>query len=374
MSGLASSAPRGPTEGAGRPHDGDGRGEAGPAGKALLIAPQWIGDAVMAQPLAARLAASGFRVTALALPSVAPLLRASPGIAEVIEARLAHGRLDLGARRALAAALRRQGFDRAYVLGNNVKSRLIPWLARIPRRIGYRGEAAGLLLTEAVAEPRHERRADGTASSAEPHAPRGDLPAPRGDLRVHYAALAGPGPVPEPELRLPEARIRETLEALDLAPGFIALCPGAEYGPAKRWPHFAGAARLAVAEGRRVVLLGAPRDADTAAAIAAEIPGVTDLCGRTSMDQAMALLAAAAGVISNDSGLMHVAAALGTPTVGLYGSTDPRHTPPAARRSTVLWLHLPCGPCFQRTCPLGHLDCLRTIAAESAWDALRALM
>jgi heptosyltransferase-2 len=98
-----------------------------------------------------------------------------------------------------------------------------------------------------------------------------------------------------------------------------------------------------------------------------------NLCGGTKLDDAIALLATASGVVSNDSGLMHVAAALGRPTVGVYGSTDPRHTPPAAHRSATLWLHLDCSPCFQRTCPLGHSNCLRGIAPEVVWDRLQSL-
>ena len=339
--------------------------------RVLLIAPQWIGDAVMAQPLVALLAGQGARITALALPGVAPVLRAMPGVAEVVEAPFAHGRLDFKARRALAAQLRRQGFERAYVLTNNVKSRLVPWLARIPRRIGYRGEARGLLLTEALAEAPPNKQ--------------------RPDMRRHYAALARPPetpaaaptspsgacdpPLPEPTLAAGQAEACAQRERFALPERWIALCPGAEFGPAKQWPveHYAALARLARQLGFSVAVLGAPRDAQTGAAIATQAPGTLNLCGGTKLDDAIALLATASGVVSNDSGLMHVAAALGRPTVGVYGSTDPRHTPPAAHRSATLWLHLDCSPCFQRTCPLGHSNCLRGIAPEVVWDRLQSL-
>ncbi len=356
----------------------------------LLVAPQWIGDAVMAQPLVALLAARGERVTALALASVAPVLRAMPGIERVLETPFAHGRLDLDARRALARELRGAGFARAYVLGNNLKSRLVPWLARIPLRVGWRGEAAGALLTHALREP------------PAPH--HGQLRGgQRGDMRAHYAALAQelsapvlgaqqtarlPGELPQPVLRVDDARAREVAAGLGLPAGFVALCPGAEYGPAKQWPaeHFAELAGLALAEGRPVAIVGSARERAFAQAILDGLragrkldgtragPPLMDLCGRTSMEQAVDLLAVAAGVVSNDSGLMHVAAALGRPTVGLYGSTDPRHTPPAAHRSATLWLHLPCSPCFQRDCPLGHLNCLRALDPQWAWSVLRDLM
>ncbi len=319
----------------------------------LLVAPQWIGDAVMAQPLAALLAERGHSVVALGLPAVAPVLRAMPGVAEVIEVALAHGRLDLGTRLRVAARLRGARLRSAYVLGNNVKSRLIPWLARIPERVGYRGEAAGLLLTRALAEP-----------------------PPRSDMRARYSTLAGEPSPPQPRLKVTEAAIDSALRRFALRAGAIALCPGAEYGDAKRWPleHFAAFARLAQADGAEVMVLGAPRDAAAGEAIASAAPGARNLCGRTDMEQAIALLASARGVLSNDSGLMHVAAALGRPTVGLYGSTDPRHTPPARHRSATIWLQLDCSPCFARECPLGTLACLRGIAPQQAWDTLRELI
>ncbi len=352
------------------------------AAPSLLVAPQWIGDAVMAQPLVGLLAARGERVVALGLPGVAAVLRAMPGIERVVETPFAHGRLDLRARHDLARELRREHFARAYVLGNNLKARLVPWLARIPLRVGWRGEAAGALLTHALRAPPSSRR---------------------GDVREHYAALAqdlpppvlGPGlpaqpphGVAQPVLRVDPARARAAAQEFELPPGFVALCPGAEYGSAKQWPagHFAALASLALAAGLPVAILGSARERESARAIvetvrarslrdmAAPRPAVVDLCGHTDMEQAIALLAAAGGVVSNDSGLMHVAAALGRPTVGLYGSTDPRHTPPAAHRSATLWLHLPCSPCFQRTCPLGHLNCLRALDPQWAWSALSELM
>ncbi len=344
--------------------------------RSLLVAPQWIGDAVMAQPLAGLLQARGERVTALALPGVADVLRAMPGVDTVLETRFAHGRLDWRARVALAAQLRTQGFARAYVLGNNVKARLVPWLARVPVRVGWSGEAAGALLT---------------------HAWHDAAGAARADLREHYAQLAGavparalgapplpaapPESIAQPRLRVDAARAADTARGCGLETPFVVLCPGAEYGPAKQWPaqHYAALARLAHAAGWRVALLGSARERDIAQAIAqaAEASGdawLVDLCGRTTMAQAIDLLGVAAGVVSNDSGLMHVAAALGRPTVGLYGSTDPRHTPPAAHHSATLWLHLPCSPCFRRTCPLGHANCLRALDPEWAWSALRGLV
>ena len=358
--------------------------------RVLLIAPQWIGDAVMAQPLVALLAARGEEISALGLPSVAPVLRAMPGVSEVIEAPFAHGQLDLALRRGIAKQLRGAGFQRAYILGNNVKSRLVPWLARIPQRMGYTGEARGLLLTDRFEadEPARVRAASEPMAlspvSCRVPRPEGERRADmrRPDMRRHYAALAkfdgAPSPVsiPEPNLRISPDEADEARRRFGLPPRWIALCPGAEYGPAKQWPvaHYAALAIQAQQAGYAVAVLGAPRDAAAGAEIAALSPGSVNLCGATRLADAIALLASCSGAVSNDSGLMHVAAALQRPTVGVYGSTDPRHTPPAAHHSATLWLQLDCSPCFQRTCPLGHLNCLNHISPDAVWRELARLM
>jgi heptosyltransferase-2 len=353
--------------------------------RVLLIAPQWIGDAVMAQPLVALLAARGEQITALGMPSVAPVLRAMPGVIEVIEAPFRHGKLDLALRWRLATQLRERRFERAYVLGNNLKARLVPWLAGIPRRIGHAGEARGLLLTDVIRTdvvrrtlPQPEPMALSPLSCRIPSA----SPAARPDMRLHYAALATAGcsglvgSLPEPTLAIADDKAHAARRRFGLPRRWIALCPGAEYGPAKQWPvgHYAALAALAQRAGYAVAVLGTARDAAAGQAIAAQAAGAIDLCGATSLGEAIALLASSSGVVSNDSGLMHVAAALGRPTLGLYGSTDPRHTPPAAHRSTTLWLQLDCSPCFARTCPLGHLHCLQQITPEAAWHALVPLL
>jgi heptosyltransferase-2 len=358
--------------------------------RVLLIAPQWIGDAVMAQPLVALLAARGEEISALGLPSVAPVLRAMPGVSEVIEAPFAHGQLDLALRRRIAKQLRGAGFQQAYILGNNLKSRLVPWLARIPQRMGYTGEARGLLLTDRFEadEPARVRAASEPMAlspvSCRVPRPEGERRADmrRPDMRRHYAALAkfdgAPSPVsiPEPTLRISPDEADEARRRFGLPPRWIALCPGAEYGPAKQWPvaHYAALAIQAQQAGYAVAVLGAPRDAAAGAEIAALSPGSVNLCGATRLADAIALLASCSGAVSNDSGLMHVAAALQRPTVGVYGSTDPRHTPPAAHHSATLWLQLDCSPCFQRTCPLGHLNCLNHISPDAVWRELARLM
>jgi heptosyltransferase-2 len=156
----------------------------------------------------------------------------------------------------------------------------------------------------------------------------------------------------------------------------LALCPGAEYGPSKRWPaeHFAALARQHVERGWTVWLIGGPADREAAQAIAAAAgAGCTDLAGRTDLGQAVALLSLADAVVSNDSGLMHVAAALGRPQVALFGSSSPEVTPPLSDQARALWLRLDCSPCFKRDCPLGHHRCLRELAPGMVAEALEAV-
>ena len=325
--------------------------------RALVIAPQWIGDAVMTEPLLRRLQARGERVTVGALPWVAPVYRAMPQVSEVVEFPFAHGGLQWAARRAMARHLRGQ-FDVAYVCPNSLKSALLPWWAGIPKRVGYTGESRYGLLTHRLANPKGAVR-----------------PAMVG----FYSALSGADHVSDdrPRLTLQSHDNVPALSTWNLQPqSFYVLAPGAEFGPAKRWPtgHFADLAKLLPGP---VVLLGSTKERDLCCEIAAiadaAFPGrCVDLSGRTSLDQALVLIASAKAMVSNDSGLMHVAAAFGVPQVAVYGSSSPLHTPPLSDNAKVVWLkndasYLPpldCAPCFQRQCPLGHMRCLNDISPE----------
>ena len=318
-------------------------------GRSLVIAPQWIGDAVMTEPLLRRLRARGERLTVGALPWVAPVYRAMPQVDEVIEFPFRHGGLQLKARRMLGRELQGR-FDTAYVLPNSLKSALLPFLASIPRRVGYLGEARVGLLTHRLKNPKD-----------------------RPPMVAFYSALSGEAGIEQdqPRLALPAAQVDEVLRRQGLARGgYVVMAPGAEYGPAKRWPHFGAlAARLA----RPVVLLGSAKEAPLCEEIRAQAPDrCRNLAGQTSLLDAFALIAGAGHVVSNDSGLMHVAAAFGVPQVALFGSSSPLHTPPLSERAQVVWLKqdpayqppLDCSPCFQRECPLGHFRCLNDVAPE----------
>ncbi|MEY3675476.1 MAG: hypothetical protein RJB47_2184, partial [Pseudomonadota bacterium] len=292
----------------------------------LVIAPQWIGDAVMSQPLMQRLAQRGERLTVAALPWVAPIYRAMACVDQVLELPFQHGGLQWSARRALARQLQGQ-YERAYVGPNSWKSALLPWWADIPVRIGYQGESRWVLLNQRLANP-----------------PKGS----RTSMVAHYLALAQEQPSAanaaiQPLLDLPLAQLKASLAAQELSAGsYVVMAPGAEYGPAKRWPmlHFA---QLAERLDLPVVLLGSAKEAGLCEDILQHMSPsargrARHLAGQTSLSQAMALIAAAHSVVSNDSGLMHVAAAFGVPQVALFGSSSPEHTPPLNDKARVLWL------------------------------------
>jgi heptosyltransferase-2 len=330
--------------------------------RSLVIAPQWIGDAVMSEPLLARLAARGEQLGVAALPWVAPVYRAMPQVGEVIELPFAHGRLDWGVRNKVAQELQGR-FDAAYVLPNSIKSALIPFLARIPRRVGYHGEGRYGLLNARLPNPQG-----------------------RPPMVPFYNALAQDGSPDSggaPKLRFDAATLQRATAATQVEPGgYWAFAPGAEYGPAKCWPttHYAELARaLQAAHGQPVLLLGSGKEEALCDAIAAMAPGACRvLAGRTSLQDAMALIAAARGAVSNDSGLMHVAAAFGVPQVALFGSTSPEHTPPLSRHAKVLWIKheigLECSPCFDRVCRFGHTRCLTEISPKRVEAALAEMI
>ena len=305
----------------------------------------------MTEPLLRRLHARGEALTVGALPWVAPVYRAMAQVAEVIELPFAHGGLQWRARRSLARQLRGR-FDAAYVCPNSLKSALLPWWAGIAKRVGYQGESRYGVLNHRLPNP-----------------DKGERP----PMVAFYSALSGDADAANdrPRLQISAPSIDAALTALHVQrQGYYVFAPGAEFGPAKRWPasHFAV---LAEQLPLPVVLLGSGKEAALCAGIAQTVnatrPGhCLDWSGRTSLDQALAAIAAAKAMVSNDSGLMHVAAALDVQQVAIFGSSSPLHTPPLNPLAHVVWLKndaqyqppLDCAPCFKRECPLGHTRCL----------------
>lgn len=328
--------------------------------KILIVGPSWIGDTVLAQPLFRLLhdKHTGAALDVLAPAWTLPLLARMPEVRQAILNPFAHGELKLGARRRLGRELASAGYDQAIVLPNSFKSALVPCFAGIPRRTGFRGELRWGLLNDV-------RALDERAL-------------PR--LVERYAALAGaesePAPaLPQVGLKVDETARLATLAKLRLAPHgpVAALCPGAEYGPAKRWPlhHFAELARKLAARGFEVWLIGSRRDRGLGEEIEKLAAGACrNLCGGTSLDEAIDLLASSALVVSNDSGLMHVAAALGRPLIALYGSSSPDFTPPLSAAAKIVRLGLACSPCFKRECPLGHFNCMMQLTPERVCSAI----
>ena len=328
--------------------------------KALIVAPSWIGDTIMAQPLFARLHARhpGLQLDALAPRWVAPVLLRMREISEVVDSPFGHGQLSLKPRWRLARQLTARHYDAVYVLPNSLKSALIPFLAGIPQRIGFTGESRFGLINI-----RHTLDKIALPLMVERFAQLAEIPG---------AALAKP--VFYPKIRSTAADQQKTLDELGLErpARIVAFCPGAEYGPAKRWPaaHFAALAKKLGERGCAIWLFGSPKDHAVAEEIAQLAPGLCrNLCGTTSLGQAVDLLAMSELVVCNDSGLMHVAAALDRPLVTLYGSSSPGFTPPLSDQADILSLKLDCSPCFKRECPLGHLDCLNKLSPEQVLAA-----
>ena len=330
----------------------------------LIAGPAWVGDMVMAQSLfiSIRQRNPGAVIDVLAPAWSVPLLERMPEVHEAITVPVGHGEFGLAARWRIGRALRSRHYDKAIVLPRSFKAALIPFFSGARVRTGYRGEMRYGLLNDI--RPLDKAQLSQTVQ--------------------RFVALGQtdtaslPPPIPMPKLRLDEDNQQRLLQALglNLERPVIGFMPGAEYGPAKQWPlaHFAELAGSLVEEGFQVWLLGSAKDREAASQIAAGLGQVHNLCGRTELVDAVDLIALCSAVVSNDSGLMHVAAAVETPLVALYGSSTPDYTPPLSDKAEVLYLGLDCSPCFKRDCPLGHTNCLAQLGAEQAMAALQRLL
>ena len=323
--------------------------------KILVIGPSWVGDMVMAQSL--------FKVLKHEQPNVmidvlAPtwsegLLQRMPEVHQFISHTIQHGQLGWQERRRIGSTLQLDSYQQAIVLPNSWKSALIPFWANIPRRTGYRGEMRYGLLND-VRKKQHTKTVE------------------------QFAALGVTSSIKSiPQPRLLPKPVAPTLQGLHLdypQVPILALCPGAEYGPAKCWPleYYATCAQEKIREGWQVWILGSKKDIPIAQKIQA-LTGCLNLCGQTSLPEAVDLLSLSTAVITNDSGLMHVVAALDKPLIALYGSSSPKMTPPLSDLAHIVSLELACSPCYQRTCPKQHLKCLQDITPERVLEILKQI-
>lgn len=332
----------------------------------LVVGPAWVGDMVMAQTLFKLLKQTrgDVLVDVLAPDWTRPLLERMPEVNQALSSPFGHGQLHLAQRYRLGQSLREQHYDQAIVLPGSFKSALVPFFARIPKRTGWRGEMRWGVLNDMRQLDKEKWPLMIERFMALGLEPDADLPTES----------------PLPKLELDPQSVEKTLSELRLGSRenvskqpILALCPGAEYGPAKRWPpeYFAELAKAKTAENWSVFLFGGPKDQEMAAQIQQGCGNAClDLTGKTSLSQAIDLLSLASAVVSNDSGLMHVAAALDRPMVVIYGSSSPKFTPPLTDNVQVLSLNLECSPCFKRACPLGHFKCMRDLKPKQVLEAL----
>lgn len=317
----------------------------------LVVGPAWVGDMVMAQSLFMTLkqCQPAVIIDVLAPAWSLPLLSRMPEINEAIALPVRHGQLALATRFRLGRQLRYKGYTRAIVIPRSFKAALVPFFAGIPVRTGYRGEMRygvindmRALNKEVLTQTVQRQVALGLPKTAEQ-----------------------PPAIPFPELQIEESNQRRLFEKLGLKKEkpIIGLMPGAEYGPAKQWPvaYYQELAEKLIAAGYQVWVFGSEKEHAIGAQITQAGQDITNLCGKTQLEDVVDLIALCHSVVSNDSGLMHVACATGRRVIAIYGSSSPVYTPPLSKNAEVIYRYLECSPCFKRVCPLGHTNCLTGI-------------
>ncbi|HFZ1899700.1 TPA: ADP-heptose--LPS heptosyltransferase RfaF [Serratia marcescens] len=342
--------------------------------KILVIGPSWVGDMMMSQSLYRTLKAEypSAEIDVMAPAWCRPLLARMPEVNQALAMPLGHGALGLGERRRLGRALRANRYDRAYVLPNSFKSALVPFFADIPQRTGWRGEMRYGLLNDV-------RVLDKAAFPL---------------MVQRYVALAYdkgrvqraddlPQPLLWPQLRVSDEEIADTTAAFNLTDSWpiVGFCPGAEFGPAKRWPHYhyAALAQRLIESGYQIALFGSAKDHEAGEQIRAALQeDARDFClnlaGKTQLEQAVILIAACRAVVSNDSGLMHVAAALNKPLIALYGPSSPDFTPPLSDKARVIRLISGYHKVRKGDAEQGYHQSLIDIQPQQVLDALTPLL
>jgi len=331
--------------------------------KILIVGPSWIGDMVMAQALFKALKQTNpdVIIDVLALAWTKSILERMSEVNLAIDMPVSHGIFGWNLRKQLGRQLQKNNYDQAIVLPNSWKSALIPWFAKIPIRTGWKGEMRYGLLNDL-------RNLNKSA-----------LPM----MVQRYVSLAYPAKDSQfaPSIQRPlmvaepaksEFRIGKTLQQKR-----VIFCPGAEFGSAKQWPatHYAQLANKLIAQGWQLLILGSNADKEIANTIVQNIDvcyqeSVFNLCGQTELSDAIDLLATADRVVSNDSGLMHIASALQKPLIAIYGPTSPSFTPPLSANAHIIQIDVDCGPCFQRVCPENHHRCMQDVNSEKVLDVI----
>ncbi|PHS72432.1 MAG: lipopolysaccharide heptosyltransferase II [Cycloclasticus sp.] len=322
----------------------------------LVVGPSWVGDMVMAQSLfmALKQQHEQCEIDVLAPAWSLAILERMPEVRKGIVMPFVHGQFDIKGRRALGVKLRSEQYDQSIVLPNSWKSALTPFFANISKRTGYVGEMRWGLLNDARKLNKQFLTKTVQRFVALATKPSEQLPI-----------------IPQPRLVIDPSSVdaaKEKFGIYQTSSKILGLCPGAEYGPAKRWPeeHYADVAKQAITKGWQVFLFGSNKDEQVTKKINALANNhCRDFAGKTNLTEALDLMSLCDQVVSNDSGLMHVSAALNIKTIALYGSSDPNFTPPLHPEAEVVSLGLPCSPCFKRECPLEHLDCLKKITPNS---------
>jgi len=329
--------------------------------KILVVGPSWVGDMVMAQSLfiALKNTQPDCQIDVLAPAWTLSLLERMPEVNKAVVMPLPRGKFGLVERIKLGLSLRSEGYDQAILLPNSWKSAIPPFFANIPVRTGYIGECRWGLLNDA-------RKLDKNKLTM---------------TVQRFVALGLPveapmAPIcPKPALTISKDRQQAVIDKfkLKMTAHILALCPGAEYGPAKRWPieYYAEVAKHKLDQGWQVWLFGSEKDkADSEQINQATLGRCTNFTGRTSLAEAVDLMSLTDTVVSNDSGLMHVAAALDKKVIAIYGSSDPGFTPPLNDKAEIISLNLDCAPCFKRDCPLGHTHCLTGITPDRVFESI----
>lgn len=339
--------------------------------RCLVVGPTWVGDMVMAQSLfiALKQRHRNCHLGVLATAGLAPLLQRMPQLDEVLILPVGHKQLNLKARWQVARRLKAKNYAQAIILQSSFKASLVPFWAGIPKRTGFLGEQRYGLLNDIRPLDKNHLPLNVQRFLALGNDNGDD----NGDEYKDGQGVAADA-IPPPALSSTKADQDAVRHKFQLGAGkMLALCPGAEFGAAKQWParHYAEVAKAKLAQGWRIVLLGSASDAPICQAIHRLLTEAGDkvdeqvgnLGGKTSLAEVIDLIASAEAVVANDSGLMHIAAALQRPLVAVYGASSPQFTPPLSSNSNIVKLDLPCQPCFRRQCPLGHLNCLNQLEA-----------